>query len=372
MSKRDYYEVLGVSREASEADIKKAYRKLARQYHPDVNTGDKTAEEKFKEINEAYEILSDQEKRARFDQFGHAGNDPNAGFGGGAGFGGSGFGDIFDMFFGGGFGGGGNQQRGPQQGQDLRADLEISFEDAAFGVEKDIEIPRLEDCPDCHGTGAADGTAPKTCQVCRGTGQVTVAQSTPFGRFQTTRTCHNCHGEGKVIDHPCKTCRGQGKVRRNRTIHIKVPGGVDSGSRLRVSGEGEPGTRGGPAGDLYVFLHVKPHKFFERQNNDIYCEIPITIVQAALGDEIDVPTLEGKRAKLKIPEGTQTGTFFRMKNLGIPHLRGHGRGDLRVKVVVTTPTKLSEKQKTILRQFGETLSKEDKKSFFDKVKEFMG
>ncbi|NPV26861.1 MAG: molecular chaperone DnaJ [Firmicutes bacterium] len=379
MSKRDYYEVLGVSRDANETEIKKAYRKLARQYHPDANPNDKQAEEKFKEINEAYEVLSDPEKRARYDQMGHAafgnGAEGFGGFGGFSGFGQDmgGFGDIFDMFFGGGFGSA-NRRTGPQQGADLRLDLELTFEEAAFGVEKDVEIPRLEKCPACGGSGAEPGTHPATCPACKGTGQIRTTQRAAFGmQFQSVRTCPKCHGEGKIIESPCKECRGQGRVRRVRKIHIRVPAGVDTGSQLRMAGEGEPGLRGGPPGDLYVYIQVKSHPFFERDGDDILCEIPISFVQAALGGEIEVPTLEGK-AKLRIPEGTQTGTFFRLRGKGIPNLRGYGRGDQHVKVVVQTPTRLTEKQRELLRQFAEAggdevAENQNKKSFFGKVRD---
>jgi len=379
MSKRDYYEVLGVSRNATEDEIKKAYKKLAKQYHPDLNPDSKTAEEKFKEVNEAYEVLSDPEKRSRYDQFGHAaangGGFDFGGFGGGADFGG--FGDIFDMFFGGGFGGGGgSQRRGPQKGADLRLDLAISFEEAAFGVERDVEIPRMENCDVCHGSGAEPGTEPKTCPVCGGSGKVRSAQATPFGQFQTVKTCHRCQGLGTVIEKICKHCGGSGKVRKVRKIHVKIPAGVDSGSRLRVANEGEAGNNGGPPGDLYVYLTVRPHKMFKRENDDVICELPLTFVQAALGAEVDVPTLEGK-VKITIPEGTQTGTSFRLRGRGIPKLRGYGRGDQHVKVKVITPINLSEEQKKLLRQFGEHQTGEqsgDKsKGFFNKVRDaFMG
>ncbi|CAA7599380.1 DnaJ domain protein [Acididesulfobacillus acetoxydans] len=367
--KRDYYEVLGLGKGAGDAEIKQAYRKLARQYHPDVNPGNKEAEEKFKEATEAYDVLSDPEKKARYDQFGHAGVDPNAGgFGGfGGGFEG-GFGDIFDMFFG---GGGGGRHAGPQRGADLRYDMSLTFEEAAFGVEKEIQIPRLETCPDCQGSGAAAGTHPSTCSQCRGTGQVKTAQRTPFGQFQTVRTCPACHGEGKIVLSPCKTCAGQGKIRRVKTVNINVPAGSEDGLNLRLNGDGEAGAKGGPPGDLYIVLHVKPHKFFERQGNDVYCEVPITMVQAALGAEIEVPTLDGN-VKMKVPEGTQTSSVFRLRGHGIPYRRGNGRGDQHVQVLVTVPTKLNEKQKELLREFAESASEQQqmgKKSFFDKVKE---
>lgn len=373
MAKRDYYEVLGVERGASETEIKKAFRKLARQYHPDVNPNDKTAEEKFKEVNEAYEVLSDPEKRARYDQFGHAGTDPG-GFGGFGGFGGAGdfggFGDIFDMFF----GGMGQRTRGPEKGSDLRLDLELEFEEAAFGCEKDVELPRMEECPNCHGSGARPGTTPVTCSKCQGTGQVRITQRTALGHFQTIKPCTDCGGTGKVINSPCPECKGRGKVRRTRTLHIKIPAGVDTGSRIRLAGEGEPGSRGGPRGDLYVYLEVKPHKFFERRGEDIYMEMPITFYQATLGAEIKVPTLEGE-AVLKIPEGTQTHTVFRLRGQGIPYLKSSGRGDLHVKVVILTPTKLSEEQKKLLREFAKIsgqdnykpLEKEKGKGIFERL-----
>jgi molecular chaperone DnaJ len=372
MSKRDYYEVLGISKDASEADIKKAYRKLARKYHPDVNPGNKEAEASFKEAAEAYEVLNDTEKRSAYDQFGHGG--AQGGFGGGGfegfegGFGG--FGDIFDMFFGG--GGGGGRRKGPQKGADIRVDLDIDFKDAAFGIEKDFNIPRTEECETCNGTGAEKGSDVKTCDSCHGKGTINVAQNTPFGRIVNSQTCHKCNGEGKIIEKPCKTCHGKGKVRKTRKIHVKIPAGVDTGSRLRVTGEGETGERGGPPGDLYVFINVRADKTFVREGNDVICEFPITIAQAALGDEVEVPTLEGK-VKLRIPEGTQTETYFRLKGQGIPSIHGHGRGDQHVKVVVETPTKLTDEQKEILKQFadarGEVTPKGVEKGFFDKVKD---
>jgi len=381
VSKRDYYEVLGVPRTASEEEIKKAYRKLARKYHPDVNRDDPTAEEKFKEINEAYEVLSNPEKRAQYDQFGHAAFDASQGGGFGAGgfgtggFGTSGFGDIFDMFFGGsGFGFGGTRPAGPEKGADLRYDLEIEFEEAAFGVETEITIPRTEECKTCHGSGAAPGTHPETCPQCRGTGQIQITQSTLFGRMVNVRTCDRCRGEGKIVRTPCKECQGQGRVRVRRKIKIKVPAGVDNGSRLRVPHEGDAGLRGGPPGDLYVYIYVKPHKLFTREGDDVICEVPISFVQAALGDEIEVPTLDGK-VKMTIPEGTQSGTVYRLKEKGIPHLRGKGRGDQRVKVKVVTPQKLTPRQRELLKEFakasGENITPEQK-NFFKKVRDVFG
>ncbi len=368
--KRDYYEVLGVAKNATEAEVKKAYRSIARQNHPDVKPGDKEAEARFKEATEAYEVLSDADKRARYDQFGHAGTDPNQGFGGGFGADFGGFGDIFDMFF----GGSGSRRQGPKRGADLRYDLEVSFEEAAFGVEKEIKVPRQETCRECHGSGAAAGTNPSTCPHCQGTGQMKVTQSTPFGRIQTSRTCNACGGEGRIVSSPCRTCAGTGKTRQVRNLSIKVPAGTEHGLHLRLNGDGEAGEKGGPAGDLYVVIHVKQHKFFQREGNEVYCEIPITFVQAALGGEVQVPTLDGP-VSMKIPEGTQTGTLFRLRGHGIPNRRGSGRGDQHVKVSVATPTKLSEKQKELLREFSDSASPEQqmgKKSLFDKLRDAMG
>jgi molecular chaperone DnaJ len=371
MSKRDYYEVLGVSKGAQENEIKKAYRKLARQYHPDTNPDNpESAEAKFKEATEAYEVLSDQEKRARYDQFGHAGVDPSAGGGGFNSADMGGFGDIFEMFFG---GGGGNRRKGPQKGNDLRYDLDIAFEEAAFGLEKDLDITRTENCETCDGSGAAEGTKPKNCPTCGGSGQAQYAQNTPFGRIVQNRTCNACQGEGKVIDKPCPTCHGRGKVRNSRNIHVKIPAGVDNDSRMRVSGQGEPGTKGGPPGDLYVFIRVKSHKIFNRHGNDVHCEVKISFPQAALGDEIEVPTLDSK-ATLKIPAGTQNGTVFRLKNQGIPDVHGYGRGDQHVRVGVKVPTKLSDRQKELLREFADVSGEKPvevtgEKGFFEKVKD---
>lgn len=376
MSKRDYYEILGVSKDASEAELKKAYRQLARKYHPDVNSNDAEAEQKFKEVQEAYGVLSDSQKRQQYDRFGHAGAE-GQGFGGGYGAQGfDGFDDIFDMFFGG--SGGGSRRRGPKRGSDLQLSMEITFEEAAFGVEREVEIPRMENCQHCDGTGAEPGTHPETCATCKGSGQQTVVQNTPFGRFQSSRTCETCQGRGTIIKSRCGDCAGTGKVRKKKKIKVKIPAGVDTGSRLQLSGEGEAGTLGGPPGDLYVVIHVKAHDKFVRNGNDVICEMPISFVEAALGSEIQVPTLDGK-VKLKIPEGTQTGTYFRIKGKGIPRLQGYGRGDQRVKVVVVTPTKLNENQKKLLHQFGEACGKENmeykekEKGFFEKMRDaFMG
>ena len=365
--KRDYYEVLGLEREASGDDIRKSYRKLARQYHPDVNK-ESDAEQKFKEVKEAYDTLSDDQKRATYDRYGHV--DPNQGFGGGGGDFNGGFGDIFDMFFG---GGGRRDPNAPQRGNDLQYTMTIDFKEAVFGVEKDITIPRTENCDTCDGSGAKPGTRPETCTICRGTGQQEVAQNTPFGRIVNRRACTNCSGTGKVIKDRCGTCGGAGKVKKQRKLHVKIPAGVDEGAQIRMSGEGESGTRGGPPGDLYIVLRVKSHDFFERDGDDIYCEVPLNFVQAALGDEIEIPTLTEK-VKLKIPAGTQTGTYFRLKGKGVPKLRGYGQGDQHVKVTVVTPTKLSDEQKELLRQFaGDNLKstsqdQEHHESIFDRMK----
>jgi molecular chaperone DnaJ len=374
MAKRDYYEVLGVSKTATEDEIKKAFRKLARQYHPDVNKDNpKEAEAKFKEVNEAYSVLSDPQKRAAYDQYGHAASDPNFGAGMGGGFGDAGFdgfGDIFDMFFGGSRGTQ-KQRSSSQRGNDLRYDLEVEFEAAAFGKETVVEIPRTETCPVCHGNGAKPGTPIKTCTSCNGTGQVQVTQNTAFGRFVNVRTCERCHGEGKTIETLCAECRGTGRVRKTRKIDVKIPAGVESGSRLRISGEGEAGVRGGSPGDLYIYIYVKKHPEFERQGDDIYSEVKISMAQAALGTTMMVQTLDGK-VELKIPEGTQYGTTFRLRGRGITHLRGQGRGDHYVKAKVATPARLTGEQRELFKKlalsFGEQLSADDK-GFIDRVKD---
>jgi molecular chaperone DnaJ len=377
LAKRDYYEVLGVDRNASQEEIKKAFRKLARKYHPDMNKEDPSAEEKFKEINEAYEVLSDPEKRRQYDQFGHAADGAGAGPGGGMGgwdFGdfGTSFDSIFDMFFGGGFGAQRAARPGPERGADLRYDLEISLEEAAFGLERDIEVVRLEACPTCGGTGAKPGTSPITCPVCGGRGQTAQVRTTAFGRFTSITTCPRCGGEGRVIDSPCSACQGRGRVRKRKKIRVKVPAGVDSGMRVRVAGEGEAGLRGGPPGDLFVFITVRPHEVFQRDGNDIVCEIPISIWQAALGDEVEVPALEG-RATLRVPEGTQTGTAFRLRGKGIPDVRGGSRGDQYVRVRVVTPTRLTEKEKELIRELsklrGGNRADDEPRGFFQKVRD---
>lgn len=377
MDKRDYYEVLEVSKSASDDEIKKAYRKLSKKYHPDLNRDNpEAAAEKFKEISEAYEVLSNKQKRAQYDQFGHAAFDGAAG-GGAGGFGGfggfsssgGGFGDIFDMFFGGGFGGGSRRQ-GPERGADLRYDLEIEFEDAAFGKEVEINVPRTEECKTCHGTGAAAGTSPESCPKCHGSGQEQIVQNTPFGRMVNARTCERCGGSGKIVKTPCGDCHGKGTQRVRRKIKVNVPAGVDNGSRIRISGGGEAGSRGGQSGDLYVYIFVKPHKIFKRDGAEIICEVPITFVQAALGDEIEVPTIDGK-VKMKIPEGIQSGTVLRLKEKGMKHLRNNVRGDQHVKIKVLTPQKLNEKQKQMLLDFAAATDDKvnpEQKSWFDKIK----
>lgn len=376
--KRDYYEVLGVNRGASDADIKKAYRKMAKQYHPDMNPGDKKAEAMFKEVSEAYEVLSDSEKRSRYDQYGHAGMDPN-GFGA-SGFGDfdfGGIGDIFESFFGGGGGFGGRSQKtrnGPQKGGDLKYAIEISFEEAAFGVEKEVSVSRLEKCKTCGGSGAKPGTSATTCMHCNGTGQVQFKQKTPFGQFVNIKACDVCKGEGKIITDPCDKCGGKGHVRSHVKIKINVPAGIDDGQTISLRGEGDPGIKGGPAGDLYISVRVKQHTLFQRQGNDVICEIPITFVQATLGSELEVPTLDG-RVKYSISEGTQTGTVFRLKGKGIPFLRGNGRGDQYVKVNVEVPKKLTDKQKAILKEFAEATGNdvhEQSRSFLEKMKDALG
>ncbi len=371
--KRDYYEVLGVQKGASEDEIKKAYRKLAKQYHPDLNPGDKNAEAKFKEVNEAYETLSDGDKRARYDQFGHAGVDPN--FGGGAGnpFTGAGFdiSDIFDSFFGG-FGGSRRANpNAPRQGSDVQANLAISFEEAAKGCQKNVEYQQIELCSDCHGSGAAAGTSPKTCEHCHGTGQVRVSQRTPFGVVQSTQTCDRCRGTGKIIETPCRTCDGKGRVRRRKTIEVTVPAGIADEQILNVSGKGNAGVNNGPNGDLHVYISVRPHPIFQRKGNDVWCEMPITFTQAALGADVEVPTLDGK-VSYHVHEGTQPGDVFRLKGKGIQSLHSRAKGDQYVQVTVEVPKNLNKRQKEILSELD--LNTDDKnyqkrKSFFSKLRD---
>ncbi|WP_156291113.1 molecular chaperone DnaJ [Oceanobacillus salinisoli] len=369
MSKRDYYDVLGIEKGATKDEIKKAYRKLARKYHPDVNK-ESDAADKFKEVKEAYEVLSDDNKRAQYDQFGHAGTNGQGfgGFGGGAeDFGG--FGDIFDMFFGG--GGRRRDPNAPQQGADLQYTMVLDFEEAIFGKETDIRIPKEETCDTCDGSGAKPGTKVDTCSHCHGTGQLNQEQNTPFGRVVNRRVCHYCSGTGKEIKEKCNTCGGSGRVKKNKNIHIKIPAGIDEGQQIRVSGKGEPGINGGPAGDLFVVIQIREHEFFEREGDNIYCELPINFAQAALGDELEVPTVHGK-VKLKVPAGTQTGKMFRLKGKGAPNVRGRGQGDQLIKVRVITPTNLTEKQKDLLREFselgGNDVTEEQDGSFFKRFK----
>ncbi|NMM38623.1 MAG: molecular chaperone DnaJ [Glaciimonas sp.] len=373
MAKRDYYEVLGVAKNASEEDIKKAYRKLAMKHHPDRNPDSKTAEGKFKEVKEAYEMLSDAQKRDAYDRYGHAGVDPNMGGGsaGGAGGFGDSFGDIFGDIFGGGARGG--RSAGPQvyRGADLRYNLEITLEQAAHGFDTTIRVPTWDACETCHGSGAKAGTSPSTCSTCGGHGQVRMQQ----GFFSIQQTCPKCHGTGKTITDPCPPCGGAGKIKRNKTLEVKIPAGIDDGMRIRSSGNGEPGTNGGPSGDLYVEVHIKQHTVFQRDGDDLHCEIPISFTKAALGGDIEVPTLSGK-ASFSIPEGTQSGKTFRLRSKGIKGVRSGYAGDLFCHVVVETPVKLTEAQKASLREFerltleGGAKHSPQSKSWMDKVKGF--
>ncbi len=392
-NKRDYYEVLGVSKGASDDEIKKAYRKLAKQYHPDLNPGDATAEAKFKEANEAYEVLSDSDKKARYDQYGHAGVDPNfgaGGFGGGFGGFGGGFGDAFDLgdilggmfgFGGGGFGGGRQQNpNAPRKGSTIQTNVTISFEEAAKGCKKKVNITKVEKCSECSGTGAAKGTSPETCKECGGRGQVNVQQRTPFGVMSSTRQCSACGGKGKIVKSPCSKCRGSGLQSKNQTVEIDIPAGIDDRQALNVRGGGNPGVNGGPTGDLRVNVNVRPHPFFERDGFDVWCEVTVTYAQAALGDTLYIPTLDGK-VKYSLPAGTQPGEIFRFRNRGIQALSGKGRGDQFVKIIVEVPRNLNQKQKDLLKSFDDTLTNkpknniddgttvgEEKKSFFDRFK----
>jgi molecular chaperone DnaJ len=379
MAKRDYYSVLGVNRDATEEDIKKSYRRMAMKFHPDRNSTDKDSEEKFKECKEAYEVLTDARKRAAYDQFGHAGVDQAAAFGagarGGEGFGGfaDAFGDIFGEIFGQQRGGGGRGGNGVYRGADLRYNLELSLEDAARGTEAKIRIPTLEQCATCHGSGAKPGTQPKQCPTCHGRGEVRVSQ----GFFSLQQTCPQCHGSGKIIPEPCVTCEGAGRVRKHKTLSVKIPAGVDQDDRIRLSGEGEAGVNGGPAGDLYVVVNLKPHSMFQRDGADLHCELPISFATAALGGELEIPTLDG-HAKIKIPPETQTGQVFRLRNKGIRPVRGSVTGDLFCHVSTETPVKLTGRQKDLLREFEEITQLDPAahspraKNFFDKVKEFFG
>ena len=356
--KRDYYEVLGISKGASEDEIKKAYKKMARKYHPDLNPGDKEAEEKFKEVNEAYEVLSDADKKARYDQYGHAGVDPNFGAGG-AGFDGNfdfgDLGDIFGSFFGGGFGGGRRTNpNAPQRGESIRMSLAISFEEAAFGCEKEVTVDRMEECGTCHGSGCAAGTSPEVCPDCHGSGQVQVRRQTPMGVFATTSPCTRCGGKGKIIHQPCKECHGTGTVRKRKTIQATIPAGIDNGQTISIRGQGHAGKNGGPAGDLLITITVRPHELFRREGTSVLCEAPITFAQAVLGAELEIPTIDGK-VKYELPEGTQSGTTFRLKGKGIPSINGRGRGDQYVTLRVEIPRNLNDQQRQALRKFAEAM-----------------
>ena len=372
--KRDYYEVLGIQKGASEDEIKKAYKKLARKYHPDMNPGNKEAEEKFKEVNEANEVLSDPEKKARYDQFGFVGVDPNYGAGAGGGAYGGGFdfgdlGDIFGSFFGGGFGGGQRRNpNAPQRGESIRASVSVSFTEAAFGCEKSVTLERSEQCPTCKGNGCAPGTTPEICPDCHGTGTVQTRRQTPMGVFASNGPCRKCGGTGRLIHQPCPDCRGTGAVRKRKTIKVNIPAGIDHGQTISLRGQGNAGRNGGPAGDLLITVMVQPHELFRRDGVDVFCEAPITFAQAVLGAELEIPTIDGK-VKYSIPEGTQTGTVFRLKGKGIPVLNGRGRGDQYVTVTIETPRNLNKEQKEALRRFSETLGEsnyEKRKSFFKK------
>jgi len=377
-TKRDYYEILGVARGANDDELKRAFRKLARQYHPDVNK-EGGAEAQFKEIGEAYEVLSDPQKRQVYDRYGHSGLD-NSGYGGfQGGFEGFGsFADIFEQFdtiFGAsGAGTRGGARRGPQRGADLRYDLEISFEEAIFGVEKTIDVPRMETCEVCHGSGAEPDTEPVVCPQCGGSGEMRRVQQSVFGQFVNVTACNRCNGEGRINASPCHTCRGQGRMRKARALTVKIPAGVDRGQQIRLTGEGEVGPKGGPTGNLYVVLDVKPSRDFKREGSDIFYELPISFAQAALGDEVEVPTVDGQE-KLSIPAGTQTGKTFRLREKGVPHLRGMGRGDEYVAVRVTTPTNISGRERQLFEELAnldEHQIKPNERGFFDKVKDTLG
>ena len=372
MAKRDFYETLGVAKNASEDEIKKSYRKLAMKYHPDRNPDSKESEEKFKEVKEAYEMLTNPEKREAYDRYGHAGVDPNMG-GGGFGGGAGGFGDAFGDIFGDIFGGGRGRSAGPQvyRGADLRYNLEITLEQAAHGFDTTIRVPSWDKCDTCHGSGAKPGTSPVTCSTCGGHGQVRMQQ----GFFSIQQTCPKCHGTGKIITDPCAPCGGAGRIKRNQTLAVKIPVGIDNGMRIRSSGNGEPGTNGGPSGDLYVEIHIKPHPVFQREGDDLHCEMPISFAKAALGGDIEVPTLSGK-VSFTIPEGTQSGKTFRLKGKGIKGVRSGYAGDLFCHVAVETPVKLTDKQKEMLRDFerltteGGSKHSPQSKTWKDKVKDF--
>ncbi len=380
--KRDYYEVLGVSKSAGEDEIKKAFRQKAKQYHPDVNQGDAQAEQKFKEVNEAYEVLSDDQKRAAYDRYGHDGPMGGGGFGGagaggygGFGGGGGGFGfdmgDIFDQFFGGSAQSGRPRSSGPQRGADLRHEMSISFVESATGVTRTVSIARAETCDVCSGSGAAGGAQAKTCPTCGGSGQVRMVQNTILGQMATTRTCETCRGEGTVIENPCDNCHGQGRVRKNRRIEVKVPAGIDDGQVMTLRGQGDHGRKGGPKGDLLIYITVKPHKTFKRQGSNLYCDVAVPYSKAVLGGEIELPTLDGL-AKHNISEGTQPGTILRLRNEGMPNVNNPSqKGDLYAKVVINIPKKLTGKQKDLLRAYDEAMG-EERKSIWDRMRESIG
>ena len=358
-NKRDYYEVLGLNKGASEEEIKKAYRRMAKQYHPDLHPGDKDAEAKFKEVNEAYDVLSDADKKSRYDQFGHAGVDPN--FGAGSGFGG-GFGggmdfdlgDIFGSFFGGGFGGSSRSKNAPRRGENIRIGVTVTFAEAAFGCEKTVTVSRVEKCDECSGSGCEKGTTAETCSNCNGTGTVVSQQRTPFGVMQTQCDCPRCGGSGKIIHQPCKTCRGAGYTRKQKKVTVKIPAGIDDGQTISLRGQGSVGLNGGPNGELLITVSVKPHEFFEREGSSVLCAMNISVTQAMLGCELEVPTLDGK-VKYDVPAGTQSGTVFRLRGKGIPSLRGAGRGDQYVTVHVDIPKNLTAQQKELVKQLDEAL-----------------
>lgn len=371
-TKRDYYEVLGVDKNADDATIKKAYRTLAKKYHPDMNPGDKEAEAKFKEVNEAYDVLSDPDKKAKYDQYGHAAFDPSAG--GGAGFGGFGdFGgfdinDIFSSFFGG-ASGGSTRRNGPVRGDDITVRLTISFEESVFGCKKEVSYNKIQKCADCSGTGAAKGSSPKTCSACGGSGQVRVQQRTPFGIMQTQKTCDTCHGTGKIIENKCPNCRGTGFVRVPKKLEVNIPAGIDDGQQLSLRYQGSDGMNGGNAGDLYIIISVRPHSVFERDGDDLYCEVPITYAEATLGAEIEIPTLEGSM-KYTIPEGTQTGTVFTLRNKGVTRVNSKVRGNLYITVVVEVPKNLTSEQKNLLEKFAASCGESNyskRTSFFKRI-----
>ena len=375
--KRDYYEVLGVSKGASADEIKKAYRRLAKENHPDLHPGDAEAEARFKEVNEAYEVLSDADKKSRYDQFGHAGVDPNFGAGGfGGGFDGNfdfgDLGDIFGSFFGGGFGGGTRRANpnAPQRGESIRMNVTISFEEAAFGCEKSVTVERYEQCGECHGSGCAAGTTPEICPDCHGTGTVQVRRQTPMGVFATTAPCSRCGGKGRIIHQPCAACKGSGSERKRRTIQASIPAGIDNGQTISMRGQGHAGKNGGSPGDLLLTITVRPHELFRREGTSVLCDAPITFAQAVLGAELEIPTIDGK-VKYELPEGTQSGTTFRLKGKGIPSINGRGRGDQYVTVYIETPRNLNREQKEALKKFAESCGDDnyaERKKFFKKFK----